>query len=540
MPKTFYPNNIRNILLNEIYKKLTDKMAGKINPPQSPSEELNLLYAIWEVIDSLTNGATTNIVTGKTYLQISADKAANKLIPGAFYLIPDYRTYQFIPGTDVLNTSSAEYVSTLEPLIVFALSTNQFAPDAYSLLYPTDHIIYDFDATTETSTGPMPVTKTDKPGSITRRISENGLDAPYDWRACLFRRAKVTDLNHENATWDGLKYNVNISPNILPVVLSEAQQFLIKFTNINTLANPTIIITDGTTTYAATLLKTTDRLNFGVGNIAANTYAYITYETATNSFILSNITDPYSFLDEIKSDYWSHSLSSTLYIGNGLVYTINTLNFKDYYTFDNNNGGSCRNIKIEKYIDGLGIQRYNNIVIKGSNTKTYDVYFASDCHDITLAGASGANGLNNVNFYNGTYNHIHTGPLKDSNINNSIYYNASGPSANCISIGSSSFNMGGFAYNITVFSYYLGDVICNMGTCAYTTIIGEFAGSYNDIRGCFLSHAQWSNNSMYGFLYNKYVIGPYPPNSLGDCVILSRSSTTEVINYTGSNILLSI
>jgi len=79
-----------------------------------------------------------------------------------------------------------------------------------------------------------------------------------------------------------------------------------------------------------------------------------------------------------------------------------------------------------------------------------------------------------------------------------------------------------------------------MGTCAYTTIIGEFAGSYNDIRGCFLSHAQWSNNSMYGFLYNKYVIGPYPPNSLGDCVILSRSSTTEVINYTGSNILLSI
>jgi hypothetical protein len=160
MPKTFYPNNTRNILLNEIYKKLTDKMAGKINPPQSPSEELNLLYAIWEVIDSLTNGATTNIVTGKTYLQISADKAANKLIPGAFYLIPDYRTYQFIPGTDVLNTSSAQYVSTLEPLIVFALSTNQFAPDAYSLLYPTDHIMYDFDATTETSTGPMPVTKT--------------------------------------------------------------------------------------------------------------------------------------------------------------------------------------------------------------------------------------------------------------------------------------------------------------------------------------------------------------------------------------------
>lgn len=540
MPKTFYPNNTRNILLNEIYKKLTDKMAGKVNPPQSPSEELNLLYAIWEVIDSLTNGATTNIVTGKTYLQISADKAANKLIPGAFYLIPDYRTYQFIPGTDVLNTSSAQYVSTLEPLIVFALSTNQFAPDAYSLLYPTDHIMYDFDATTETSTGPMPVTKTDKPGSITRRISENGLDAPYDWRACLFRRTKVTDLNHKNATWDGAKYNVNVSPDIIPGAQIEAQQFLIKFTNTNTLATPSIVVTDGITTYPATLLKKTDRLNFGLGDIFANTYAYITYETATNSYIVSDLTSPYSFLDEIKSDYWSHSLSSTLSIGDRLVYDIDILDFKDYYTFDNNNGGSCRNIKIEKYIDGLGVQRYNNIVIKGSNAETYDVYFASDCHDITLAGASGANGLNNVNFYNGTYNHIHTGPLKDSNINNSIYYNASGPSANCISIGSSSFNMGGFAYNITVFSYYLGDVICNMGTCTHTTIIGEFGGSYNEIRQCFLSHAQWSNNSMYGFLYNKYVIGPYPPNSLGDCVILSRSSTTEVINYAGSDILLSI
>lgn len=526
-------------ILWAIYEKLiTNAMAAKLVKPYNLSTDQEILYAIYEAIDAITNGSTTNIITGKTYEQILIDKTANNLTPGAFYLIPDYKTYQFIPGTDTLNTASAQYTGTIEPLLVFAMSNNQFSTHAMSMLYPSDYIEYEFDNRTETSTGPAPVTKTDKPGTITYRKSAKNLAAYYDWRSCLFRRTKITDLNTKSATWDGTKYNVNVSPIVLPGAPTEGQRFIIKFTNTNTLNNPTIVVTDGVTTYAAKSLKKDDRTNYGISGVTANSYGYLVYETATNSYLFTDIT---SYVNTIKTGYWSYVLTGNLSIGNNLSFAVNSADFTDYHTFDDKEGGSFKDYHIERYIDSSNVQRYNNIVIKGSNSACFDVKFGQNCRNMTLSGSEATDGMSNVHFYAKCFNHIHTSPLRDSQINSNYYYPIS-PSIgtqDCLSIGSSSFNVSGLGYNITLFSPGISSIRMSIKYMSNTTLIGSFVGDYDVIEDCLMSETGWNRNHMTGFIKNKTIIGN-GIGSLSDCLIQSRSDSTQVVNYSSSKTIFTI
>ena len=127
------------------------------------------------------------LIISKTYAELKTLKDANQLVPGQWYKITDFQLKwwnQSINHTVVLTSP------VVEPLNVFAIATNRFSPIAYSDLYPTDTIYYDFDATTSYNWGQINNNPTNInyyiagiKGLIFRRIDNKwDIDMPYDFR----------------------------------------------------------------------------------------------------------------------------------------------------------------------------------------------------------------------------------------------------------------------------------------------------------------------------------------------------------------------
>jgi hypothetical protein len=126
-------------------------------------------------------------IISKTYAELKTLKDASQLVSGQWYKITDFQLKwwnQSINHTVVLTSP------VVEPLNVFAIATNRFSPIAYSDLYPTDTIYYDFDATTSYNWGQINNNYTNInhyiagiKGLIFRRIDNKwDIDMPYDFR----------------------------------------------------------------------------------------------------------------------------------------------------------------------------------------------------------------------------------------------------------------------------------------------------------------------------------------------------------------------
>ena len=138
--------------------------------------------------------ATTNVAGGTsvplmisvTYTGLVSLITANALMAGQQYLITDFQTIYDQPDYDVFGNSKPT-VSTLsggtEPLIVKAVTNNTISNLAFSTVYPSDHILYDW---TFQTTEYMAV---NAKGRITERVSyEDNNRTNYDHRVVLFKR----------------------------------------------------------------------------------------------------------------------------------------------------------------------------------------------------------------------------------------------------------------------------------------------------------------------------------------------------------------
>jgi hypothetical protein len=133
-----------------------------------------------------TNTTTINTIS-KTYAELKALKDASQLVAGQYYKIADFQLKWW---NQSINDTTVKTSSVIEPLNVLAIAVNKFSPIAYSDLYPTDTIYYDFDATTSYNWGQI----NNNPnninyyisgikGLIFRRIDNKwDIDMPYDFR----------------------------------------------------------------------------------------------------------------------------------------------------------------------------------------------------------------------------------------------------------------------------------------------------------------------------------------------------------------------
>lgn len=105
---------------------------------------------------------------------------------GSYYTITDFRTCYDRPDYDVNGDpiTTGNYVDSedIKPIIVFAISPNALALDAFQPAYPKDKIKYDVSFNvTEVTSGPAF-------GRITERIDEFANRTDYDHRDVVFKR----------------------------------------------------------------------------------------------------------------------------------------------------------------------------------------------------------------------------------------------------------------------------------------------------------------------------------------------------------------
>ena len=170
------------------------------------------------------------LIISKTYAELKTLKDANQLVPGQWYKITDFQLKwwnQSINHTVVLTSP------VVEPLNVFSIAVNKFSPIAYSDLYPTDTIYYDFDAVTSYNWGQINNTTpiTGIKGLIFRRIDNKwNIDMPYD-----FRHITVNCCRPDLSTVSEWSSSINYKE--LDVVKSNNKLFFAISDNLNVSVN---------------------------------------------------------------------------------------------------------------------------------------------------------------------------------------------------------------------------------------------------------------------------------------------------------------
>ncbi len=131
----------------------------------------------------------TNSAGSFTYSELENLVTNNQLNVGSYYLLNDFETIYDRPDYEdnngnIVPKTTIETVNSgvVEPLLLLAISSNEFARQVYSPLFPKDYIEYDFNYR-QTWVNANPAK-----GRITRRVDEFQNEANHDFRTITFKR----------------------------------------------------------------------------------------------------------------------------------------------------------------------------------------------------------------------------------------------------------------------------------------------------------------------------------------------------------------
>ena len=170
------------------YIQLQGQDPAEINLPLEGSFNL--------FIDPITNSIVAknsegNMIGGSSPIVETTYEAlyelwdTGELTAGRYYIITDFKTCYDQPDYDYNGQSiqTGNYKEgSVSPIIVFAISPNSLAPDAYQPQFPNDNIKYDISFNqTEVTDGPAF-------GRIVYRKDDQGNAFDYDFREVLFKR----------------------------------------------------------------------------------------------------------------------------------------------------------------------------------------------------------------------------------------------------------------------------------------------------------------------------------------------------------------
>jgi hypothetical protein len=143
---------------------------------------------VWVINGSDT--PTSGNIINSNYDDMLLDANSSGLIEGALYKF-DYTNTHLIPGTNVLNINSPNYIVKIETFLAKATSSSTFDKNVFSVNHPLDIIEYDlFDNIAED-------TITNRTGKVYRRIDTVlRRETPYDHRATYFRRTKLDQASY--------------------------------------------------------------------------------------------------------------------------------------------------------------------------------------------------------------------------------------------------------------------------------------------------------------------------------------------------------
>lgn len=169
-------------------------------------------------VANLLNAASGGY-TSKTFDELIEAKDNKELSQGSYYLMADYQTIYAQPDyypTGGIKSALVIKTGSVEPLLLFAISDSSFAPEAYSLIFPKDKLLYDINV--DTTFNYMGATNSaPTKGRIYERIDENNNRTDFDHRVVEFIR-----YDDGNGNYTVVKYNGNTAQEFLSFDIAQS------------------------------------------------------------------------------------------------------------------------------------------------------------------------------------------------------------------------------------------------------------------------------------------------------------------------------
>jgi hypothetical protein len=289
-------------------------------------------------------GSTFEVYIETTHAEAKSIKDASELVKGVRYLITDYQTIHVIPNSGgVINTSP-----TIEPILVTAISDNEFSHDAKSLLYPSHEIKYDFDLNLAEDG------VTQRPGLIYKRFDpELNVSVMADYLGIVSRRCLIESKNYN----PGVKVddsNVTVTINSNTPSLGNRSRYEVSF---ETMIHPSGQMTLTLQYNNGTIVKP---LKYHLGQTPTGTLPANYLSEKKGTIIFNPILDAFvsMFYVDIGANLVGQylAISSTGYSVNGISFEVNANDFQDSPIFDFNE--DIRDIEINGNIDNSANSRY--------------------------------------------------------------------------------------------------------------------------------------------------------------------------------------
>jgi len=426
-----------------------------------------------------------------TYQALKTLQDRSELTPGGHYLITDFKTCYDQPDYDSNGSptfSAINYkVSEENPILVFTISANELAADAYQPNYPKDEIKYDISFNTTEVTGGTAY------GRITYRKDDNGNAFDYDFREVLFKRY---DAYVSEQVYDGL---VSITENIAGTY-SNGQE-VITGVVIG-------VVTGVDTNFSFATGSVVGVLNIDNNDTIVNYYEVLEVLDGNNMVVTGNTIVEVSNTRLVDSNL----LEGMSWKQNNII--SNTTSY-EYLTFENYessfNNISINNSARTEYREDITFILPNN-VFRSSDDGPYtylDNLFGSDFRNNTFYDDCDSNIIRDD-----FYNNIITNDFDHNTVTDSFYNNIIDCDfTNNIVNGSFYNNHFGdadeedFDYNIIDAGFYNN---------FYT---GENDFEYNTIKGGFYKNIilnRFSRNTLSGVFRNNIMESTFRDNKIGD------------------------
>lgn len=524
--------------------------------------------------------------TPVTYSELVEKITGETLTQGAFYLITDFRTCYDQPDFDSNRSAiiGGNYKEAdIDPIIVFALSSNTLSTVAYQPSYPKDKIQYDwtFSATERTNGVAY--------GRITERIDEFNNRTDYDHRTIQFKRYEYIEMNVSNPHNGTVNVSVTGGTGMLVTGTSTSFQSLsvgqyvgfqfdaFKAYEITSIVSDTEMYISGLTTTSLSGVKmylgsTFSDVSYYQNNI---TTAYTEYYTFNyqNNVINNYIGDFANLYGWNQNDFL---LANNVFIGGS--YTNNTFGHSCYNnTFDDdcsnniignwfyNNitdddfdanviGNWFTNNKItsnfqynrigenfeENYLVQNSFYRNNimnyfqNNIVDGSDFQNNEIGSQFGNNEILFGQFYKndiGNGFNNNNVYSNFYGNIIGNGFNNNNVYCSFYENTIGEVFEDNNLGDP-LSFGSFDFNDNKIGNAFQNNTC-LGTFAYNLIGSNFTNNtvgdgfgygYNTSQGNVIGNYFYSN-TIGEYFYNNTIVDGFYNNQVFDYFQLNSIKT---------------
>lgn len=112
------------------------KAPDAYNPTLNKTQGVKLRELLKLMRDQSEQQSAGNGVISATFQELTSSLFSGTLVPGAHYLLTDYKT------TWKLSNGNIRRADNFEPIMLFALTSSKLSIEAYSAIYPQDKIFY--------------------------------------------------------------------------------------------------------------------------------------------------------------------------------------------------------------------------------------------------------------------------------------------------------------------------------------------------------------------------------------------------------------